>query len=269
MTLALRYLAAGTAVLGRDLRIFASYRLRVFGQIASAVFTLMIFHYVSKLVRVGFSTPQEYFAFVAVGVVIFSVLTSTLGAAPASVRQELVAGTFERMVVSPFGAVASVLAMMAFPFLYALFNGAIMLGLAAVLFDLPVRLDTAALAVPAALLALLAFLPFGTLIAAALIVVKQAMTVGTFFVAGISVIAGLYFPVTLLPAWVQWTSDVQPFTPAVGLLRNLLVGTPLDTSAWEYAARLGAFAAVLLPVSIVVLARAVRFAQGRGTITEY
>ena len=29
------------------------------------------------------------------------------------------------------------------------------------------------------------------------------------------------------PAWTRWLSEVQPFTPAVDLLRNLLVHTPL------------------------------------------
>jgi ABC-2 type transport system permease protein len=115
----------------------------------------------------------------------------------------------------------------------------------------------------------LAFLPFGVLMAAAVIVLKQAMSAGSFLAAGIAVVAGLYFPVALLPGWIEWTSDVQPFTPAVDLLRHLIVGTALESSAWTELARVAAFALALLPPSVLVLAAAVRVARRRGTITEY
>ena len=62
--------------------------------------------------------------------------------------------------------------------------------------------------------------------------------------AGITLIAGFYFPVSLLPGWIQWASDVQPFTPAVDLLRHLLIGIDLEGSAWLAVARLAGFAAI-------------------------
>ena len=83
------------------------------------------------------------------------------------------------------------------------------------------------------------------------------------------IIAGLYFPVALLPDWVEWTSEVQPFTPSVDLLRNLIVGTPLADSAWLDLLKLVGFATVLLPASAWLLSRAVRAGQRRGTILEY
>ncbi len=42
-----------------------------------------------------------------------------------------------------------------------------------------------------------------------------------------SLVAGLYFPVALLPQWIRWASDVQPLAPATELLRWALVGQPL------------------------------------------
>src|SRR5919109_3328737 len=104
MSLTLRYGSAALGILRRDLAVFLSYRLRFASQVASTLFALLLFYYVSRLVRVSmFPSPDDYFAFAVVGLVIFNVLTSTLSAAPASLRQELVAGTFERLIVSPFG----------------------------------------------------------------------------------------------------------------------------------------------------------------------
>jgi ABC-2 type transport system permease protein len=88
-------------------------------------------------------------------------------------------------------------------------------------------------------------------------------------VTGLSLVAGLYFPIALLPGWIQWTSDVQPFTPAVDLLRHLLVGTPMHGSAGVAVLKLAAFAAVMLPVAILLLRAAVDRGRRKGTITEY
>jgi ABC-2 type transport system permease protein len=104
---------------------------------------------------------------------------------------------------------------------------------------------------------------------ATVLIAKQVLAGTTFIVAGISLIAGLYFPVTLLPGWIRWASDVQPFTPAVDLFRWALVGRPLHDSALLDVARIAGFAAVLMPLAVLLLRAAVRVARRRGTIIEY
>lgn len=97
------------AVLGvfrRDARLFWSTRLRVVSQTLALFFSLTIFRFVSRLVNVpAFPRPDDYFAYVAIGLVVLALLTATLTALPLAVRQELVAGTFERFAVSATGAV--------------------------------------------------------------------------------------------------------------------------------------------------------------------
>jgi ABC-2 type transport system permease protein len=88
-------------------------------------------------------------------------------------------------------------------------------------------------------------------------------------VTGISLVAGLYFPVSLLPDWIQWASNVQPFTPAADLLRHVLIDTPLEGSAAGDVLRLVGFTAVTLPLSILALRGGVLRSQRQGTITEY
>jgi ABC-2 type transport system permease protein len=268
MTLAMRYGSAAAAMVQRDFRIYMSYRLRFATQAAGSLLSIVIFYYVSRMVRVEGFTPDTYFAFVVVGLFIFAILTSTFACA-AVLRQELVAGTFERLATSAFGPVASAFSVMAFPILMSLVQGTLVVAIAAVSFGLPLEWSTAPLAVPVAVLGALAFMPFGVFIAAVVLVAKQAMSAGSFLVAGISIVSGLYFPATLLPGWIEWTSAVQPFTPAVDLVRHLLVGTPLADPAWQALLKLAGFATVLLPVSAIVLAAALRVARRRGTIIEY
>jgi ABC-2 type transport system permease protein len=261
---------ASLAVLKRDWLIFISYRARFVTQAISLFFNVTLFYYISRLVRVGtFNSPDDYFAFAIIGLIALQVITSTLYTPPTSLQGELIAGTFERLVLSPLGAVAGIVSMMLFPFVYSLLSALVMLAFGALVFELPVEWSTAALALPVAVLGTVAFASFGVVLVGLVLVVKQVTTGTTWIVAGISLIAGLYFPVALLPDWIEWASEVQPFTPAVDLLRNVLVGTPLEDPALLNAAKIAAFAAVLMPLSVWVLSATVRVSRRRGTILEY
>lgn len=263
-------LFAAGAVIRRDLRLAMSYRVPFATQLLSAFFSLTLFYYISRLVRVSaFESADAYYAFAVVGLVILQVLNSTLQSPPMTMRQELVAGTFERIVVSPFGPVGTIVAMMLYPFVYALVTALVMVAFAGIVFGVAVKWGTLALAVPTAILGTAAFAPFGLAILALVLISKQAMAGTTWVVAGIALIAGLYFPTTLLPDWIRWASDVQPFSPAVELLRNVIVGTPLQDPAWLDVVKLVGFAVVLLPPAVLLVDRAVRVSRLKGTLTEY
>ena len=257
------------AVLRRDYVVYLSYRSRLLSQALTSVFSLTLFYYVSRLVHVsGFSTPGAYFGFVIVGIALISVLYSCFGVAE-TVRQELIAGTFERLLLSPFGPICSVLAMAVFPLLVSFVLAGFTLLVGWVAFGLALHWATVPLAIPAMTLALLAFLPFGLAFAALTVVMKQGNVGTSWVIALISIVGGLYFPITLLPEWVQTAAKFQPFTPATEMLRHLLVNSPQATSALVTIAKVALFAAVLLPVSIWALRRAIQESQRRGTIIEY
>ena len=88
-------------------------------------------------------------------------------------------------------------------------------------------------------------------------------------VAGLSLLGGAYFPLRLFPSWIRWTSDVQPFTPTVDLLRHLLIGTRTLEPVWLELVKLVGFIVVLTPTSIAVVWLAVHWSRRRGTIMEY
>jgi ABC-2 type transport system permease protein len=262
--------SAAAAVLRRDVLVFLSYRLRFVTQILSSIFSITLFHFLSRLVHTSaFTSPDAYFAFAVVGLLILAVLNSTLATPPGLVRQELVAGTFERICVSPFGPVGTLVSMLLFPFCYALMSTLILLTFAGLAFGLPVHWATVPLAIPLSILGAGSFMPFGILLLAVVIVIKQAAAGTTWVIAGISLIAGLYFPISLLPDWIRWASSVQPFTPATELLRHVLVNRPLADPAWLDLVKMGGFTVILLPLSVYALHRALAFGRRKGTLIEY
>ncbi len=263
------WLEAMQAIMRRDMILFVSYRTQLVAQFLGPLFTIAIFYYISRLLTARtFHSPGGYFGFVIVGLVIVQILTLSLGLMPGNVRQELISGTIERFLVSAHGPVSGILGTMLFPLCNAFVSGFITLAIAALFFGLPLA-GTSFLAIPVALLGVIAFMPFGLFLVALVMAFKQAASATQFVVAGIAIVGGLYFPVKVLPGSIRWMSEVQPFTPATDLLRHLLVDAPLVHPATVELLKLVAFSLVLLPAGLVLLRAAIRYGQRTGTVAEY
>jgi ABC-2 type transport system permease protein len=260
---------AAMALIRRDWLLYISYRTQALSMVTSIFTSLALFYFLSRLVTVAhFPSPDKYFAFVVVGMVILQVLQSTFGVA-ATLRGELLTGTFERLVLSPFGAVASMVSMMLFPFVMSIISGMVLLTMAALIYGVHMSWDTAALAFPVALIGTGAFASFGMAMTAVTLVFKRAVGGIGLLLTLITLTSGIYFPIALLPGWMQQISEVQPFTPAVELLRNVLVGTPMEDSEWTAVAKVIGFAMISLPIAFIALKVALGISQRRGTIIEY
>ncbi|MEA2248304.1 MAG: type transport system permease protein [Solirubrobacteraceae bacterium] len=254
----------------RDAAIFFSYRLRAVAQALLALCSVTLFYYVSRLVgNARFPSADAYFAYVVVGLVILHALTATLAVVPNTIRTELVAGTFERLVISPIGPALGICAMTLFPALAAAVTGVLTLLFAVVLFGCPLAGAEALLAIGVAPLAMASFLPFALIVAALVLVSKQAGNLGNLVVIALSLAGGVYYPPELMPGWISWVSDVQPFTPALDLLRHLIIGSPATITPAHAVERLVAFAVLGTPVAYLVLRSAVSLCRRRGTLVEY
>jgi ABC-type multidrug transport system permease subunit len=142
-----QHIGAAVAVFQRDIVLFGGAQL--LAQLIQAVFIVTLFYYVSRLLHVGrFGSSDAYFGFVVAGLVVLRLMIATLGVVPTALRQELVAGTFERLVVSPFGPLASILSMMLFPLLNAIVGAVFIVGFAALAFGLTLSWQSALLALP-------------------------------------------------------------------------------------------------------------------------
>lgn len=263
-------LAAAAAIVRRDARLYFSYRFRVVSQVGAMLLTLALFSQIARLVTAeGFERAGSYFDFAAVGLALLPMLQAMLVVAPAALREELVAGTFERLALSAFGIVGALLSTLAFPILSGILNATTMLMFAIVLFDLHVAWETVGLAIPVALLGALAAVPFAAVLLAATVLVKQVSAAGGFVVAALSLVSGAYFPVAQLPGWARWAADAQPLTPTLELLRHVLSGAPLQHGTAEPIASLVLFVVIGLPLCALVLSRACALARRHGILFEY
>ena len=118
-------------------------------------------------------------------------------------------------------------------------------------------------------LALLAHLPIGIVSAGFLLVFKRGDPLTPLVGSLSALLGGVYFPLAVLPGWLQSVSFFLPFTHALeGLRQAVLNGRSLSELGTQVAV-LGIFALVLLPVSLAVFSYAVRQAKRLGTLSQY
>lgn len=260
----------GCAIVQRDARLFWSYRLRPVKELIGATFTVALFYELAQLVsNARFPTSHAYFDFAVVGLALLPLLRSGLVVPIAALREELIGGTFERLVLSPLGATTCLLATLVFPFALSVATGALILLIASLLFGLDLDWSTAALAIPLGALSATALAPFAAVLLAAGVVFKQVGSGSGWILAGLALLGGVYFPVALLPDWISWAAEVQPVTPALSLLRHVLTGSPLDSSLITELGKLVAFAVVGLAAAVPLLGFACGHARRRGTLFEH
>jgi ABC-2 type transport system permease protein len=102
--------------------------------------------------------------------------------------------------------------------------------------------------VPEAFVLLVFFMPFvwglGILAAAITLTFRRGAGIVGLATAALTLISGLYFPVALLPNWLETVSAANPLTIAASGLRDALLGN----TGWG---SIGGDLLILLPLSIV------------------
>jgi ABC-type multidrug transport system permease subunit len=227
------------------------------------------FYYISRLATMHTAHNKAgYFGFVVVGIMVLNSVECGVTVA-LNLRSELLAGTFERLVCSPFGAVNSIIASTIFPTALQLCISVVLLCFANAVFAMHVTWTTAPLAVPVTIAALCLFNALAVIGAAAVLVLKQA-TNGAFYAAtALALLGGVYFPVALLPHWTHPITEIQPLTNLADLLRHYLIGYPLHTSLVAAVTRVAGSLMVLIPAAYLILYYAIRFTRRRATVLEY
>lgn len=269
MTTLRLHVSAAMALCRRDLLIYVSYRGRIAAQVLGTVVTLAMFYYIARLVTVPeFAKPATYFSYVVVGIVLVQTLKSAADVA-LNLHSELLAGTFERLVCSPFGAVNGIASSVIFPVFSQLAFAVLTVGIGGMLFGMSISWSTAPMAIPVALAAAVLFSGLALLGAAAVLVAKQTSSITAFATVALGLLGGVYFPIALLPWWARWIATAQPLTDLVDLMRHYLIGYQSHASLVGAGLRVLGFVTITLPLSYFALAQAVRFTRRRATVLEY
>jgi ABC-2 type transport system permease protein len=256
----------------RDFRVARSYRLPFVMQLGSTVFSLLLLFFLARVVDAGgpIDLPgmqRGYFAFVVIGMVVFQLMITSLSTFTSQIRGEQVAGTLEAMLATPVPSWVVVLASSAYTMFWSAVTALTALGFA--LF-VGLRFTTSAPALLSAGLnfasTIVLFTALGIAIAGFTMVFKQGNSLVGVVTSGVSLLSGIYFPVEVLPEWLQVLARAVPFTWSIDLLRRQL----LDADpAWGPTLALAGLSLPLLVAGLLLFRHAVDRARRAGSLASY
>ena len=184
------------------------------------------------------------------------------------VRELQLMGGLETLASAPVSPFGSVLLLALYPLATAVFQGGLMLALGVLLFGARFPLASAPGALAGLVLGMAAYLGLGILSASFVILLKRGDPLAWAVDALTFLVSGIFYPVEVLPSFLHPVAALVPGTHALrALRRSLLEGAGMAQLGGELAA-LAAFAAVLLPLSAVVLRLALRRAARDGSLGQ-
>jgi ABC-2 type transport system permease protein len=259
--------------LRRDLREALTYKFSFVSSLFGIFLSSATFYFVAKLVPSG--TPSldafggNYFSFAVVGVAFSNLLGMFQEGLPSVVRGAQVSGTLEALLVTPASIPTVLFGSSLYSLLFQVLRTALHMGVAIAFFGLTLgRVNTPGL-LAVGVLTVLCFLSIGILSASFILVYKTGNPFAWVFGTVSGLFGGAVFPVSLLPPWIRWISQLLPVTYALNGMRKSLLASATFAEILPDIAALAVVTAVLLPLSLLAFRLAVRKAKKDGTLSHY
>jgi ABC-2 type transport system permease protein len=254
----------------RDFFVTTSYRVPFVLDLVFGVLNLAIYFFISRTFQ---DFPSEslhgapsYFAFAAVGIAITMVIDAASTGLARKIREEQLTGTLEALLTQPITVSELSFGLAGFPFVFAMLRALFYLLVAAVLLGVDFS-EADWLGFVLVLMASgLAFAGLGVLSGAVMMVVKRGDVLVGVLVFGMGLASGAFFPVAVLPDWIQPVGEVVPTRFAFDGLRSAIF---LGEGWGRDAVTLVLFGIVSLPLAVFAFDKALAYARRTGSVSQY
>jgi len=258
------------AFLVRDFTEATSYKLSFLLSIGRAIFPLFILYLPAQLMGDVESTREfgGFLPFSVIGLGTMNFFMASYGSFANALRSEQSMGTLEAVLMAPLSLPLLVLASSCWGFLWSTGSAVLFIGGGALLYGIPLP-GNLALALGFIALTTLVFVSIGVLSASFAMVWKRGDPIGPFISAVFFLLGGIIYPPKILPAWLAFVSVLLPVTHGVEALREVLLQDRPFAAVSHHFWVLTAYAVVLVPLSLLAFARAVRRATRDGTLLQF
>jgi len=211
---------------------------------------------------------RQYFAFVAVGAAVFSLLSTCATALPGALDGAIARGTFEAMLGTPARLRAICAGLMGYGVLWSILRATILL-IAAVALGARVAWSGVPLGVGVVALTMLSYAGVGLALSALVLVFRTTGPATTAFLTASMFLGGVYYPTHVIPSWIRDVAAFLPITYGLRALRQLVLrGDSLGAVVGDLE-MLGVMTVISLTVGTVLFCAALRHARREGTLAGY
>lgn len=251
----------------------ASYRLGIVMSFASMLLGVVPIYFVANALQPTMANVirgegSQYFGFLIVGMMVLNVVTATLYALPNAMATCTSNGTLEALFATPTSTPVLLTGLAGYELLFALAR-ALILFLAAAALGTHVVWDRLALALPVLLLVIVAHIPFGLMAAAMILAFRTVGPLPQVVFALSAFLGGTYYPVHVIPGWIEKASRLLPMTYGLRAIRGVVLEGMSLRDVGRDVAILTLFTAGLMIAGALAFRAALRYARRAGTLAQY
>jgi ABC-2 type transport system permease protein len=221
--------------------------------------------FISRGIGLSEAKENQFAAALLVGGVIWAFLGIIFEIVTETVAWERWEGTIEYTFMAPVSRPVHLIGMGVYAVLYGLVRAAAVF--VAVVAFIGIHIPNANYSASIALLAIasVSFIGVGMMTAVLPLISPEKGTQLGFVAQGLMlVVSGVYYPVSVLPEWMQWISKISPATYALrGCRASILYGTGLQ---WADVWPLLVIGAVSIPLGLAVFKSGERYAKKTGKL---
>jgi ABC-2 type transport system permease protein len=258
----------------RDLISDATYKTAFLLQLIGMFVSVLTYFFLSRLmgdIGIRHLAPYggNYFAFVLIGIAFISYLNVSITGLARIIREGQMLGTLEAILVTPTSIPTVIFSSSLYGFFWATINVVIYLLFGSICFDLHLEQANLTAAFIILLLTIVSSTGIGIMSASFIMMIKRGDPIGWLFASVSGLIGGLYYPLSVLPEWLQFAAKLLPVTHSLeGMRMAILNGHSLSQLA-PTVMILCLFSILILPSSLVMFQKAVIKAKQDGSLTHY
>jgi ABC-2 type transport system permease protein len=202
-----------------------------------------------------------------IGAVIWSYLGLIFEVVTETVAWERWEGTIEYTFMAPISRTSHLLGMCAFAVVYGVLRTALLFGVVAAFLDVSFRDPQFVSASLVLLVSSVSFIGIGMMTAVLPLISPEKGTQLGFIAQGLLlVVSGVYYPVTVLPDWMQWISVISPATYTLEGCRAAILNWAGPAAVWQDIWPLLVIGAIAVPLGLAVFRRGERYAKQHGRL---
>jgi ABC-2 type transport system permease protein len=192
--------------------------------------------------------------------IIFEILTET-------VAWERWEGTIEYTFMAPLARPVHLFGMGLFAIAYGIVRAVLLFAVVAAFFDLDMPNANFVAALVVLAIGSISFVGIGMMTAVLPLISPEKGTQLGFVAQGmLLVVSGVYYPVSVLPEWMQWLATISPATYALDGIRDAILDGDGLTAMWDEIWPLLVIGAVSIPLGLEVFRRGERYAKRHGKL---
>jgi ABC-2 type transport system permease protein len=223
-----------------------------------------------SIMFIGESQPGDttrLILFLAIGTLVWGYLNSVFANVAETVAWERWEGTIEYTMMAPVSRLTHLLGMSVFSIIYGITRTAVLFLVLAAFFEIDLgnaNLTGAALVI---VVGSVSFIGFGIMGAVLPLLFPEKGEQMTFIISSILLlVSGVYYPVDVLPGWMQALSALSPATYVLETMRSAILDGASTTSLLRDLIPVGIIAVVSIPLGMAVFGYFERYAKRTGRL---